>query len=397
MKQAVVLVAGASTRTFPLTCTRPKALLSIANKPVLSYVLDALNECVAEVILVVNYKKEMIEQVFGMQYKQLSLKYVEQKQAKGTGHALQQVENHIGNEPFVVIGGDDYFEKSDIVKMCSKGLSILVQEVEHPEQYGIVAVNEKNQLKDIEEKPKKPKSNYVNAGCYVLNKAIFPFLKKVKKSRRGEYELVDAVTMLAGQQPVDVVYTKHWQPITFPWHLLDANKKVLETLQFRNQGTIEPGVTIHGNVEIGKGTILKSGTYIEGPVMIGEHCRIGPNCYIRASTTIGSHVKIGNAVEIKNSVIHNSSSIGHLSYLGDSVIGEKVNCGAGTIAANLRHDNKTIKSDVNGVLVDSGRRKLGAIIGDNVHTGIHTSIYPGRKLWPGTTTLPGESVQKDKQ
>ena len=89
------------------------------------------------------------------------------------------------------------------------------------------------------------------------------------------------------------------------------------------------------------------------------------------------------------------SSIGHLSYVGDSVLGTGVNFGAGTTTSNFRHDGKNHRTAVDGVLIDTGRRKFGAIIGDGVHTGIHTSIYPGRQLWPGTTTLPGEIVRKD--
>ena len=204
------------------------------------------------------------------------------------------------------------------------------------------------------------------------------------------------MTAWAKEAPFVVVKAQYWQPITYPWHLLDANKKLLSQIKFKSEGKIEQGVTIHGTVQIGKGTILKSGSYIEGPVVMGENCRIGPNCYIRPDTTLGNSVKIGNAVEVKNSVIGDSTSIGHLSYLGDSVIGDHVNFGAGTIVANLRHDDAGIKSEVNEKLIDSGRRKLGTIIGDNVHTGIHTSIYPGRKLWPNTTTKPGEIVEKDK-
>ena len=89
------------------------------------------------------------------------------------------------------------------------------------------------------------------------------------------------------------------------------------------------------------------------------------------------------------------SKIPHLSYIGDSVIGENVNLGAGTITANLRHDNGNIKSMIKEKLIDTKRRKFGAVIGDNVHTGINTSIYPGRKIWPGKTTLPGEVIKKD--
>ncbi|MEK6868452.1 MAG: DapH/DapD/GlmU-related protein, partial [Nanoarchaeota archaeon] len=148
---------------------------------------------------------------------------------------------------------------------------------------------------------------------------------------------------------------------------------------------------------VGKGTIIKSGVYIEGPVLIGQNCTIGPNCYIRGETTLGDGAKIGNAVEVKNSIVGNKTSIGHLSYVGDSIIADHVNFGAGTIVANLKHDDSTIKSHVGKELVDSGRRKLGTIIGDGVHTGVHSSIYPGRKLWPNTTTAPGEIVKYDKQ
>ena len=91
----------------------------------------------------------------------------------------------------------------------------------------------------------------------------------------------------------------------------------------------------------------------------------------------------------------NNVSAGHLSYIGDSIIGDSTNLGAGTITANFRHDGKNHRSEVNGQLVDTGRRKFGCVIGNDVHTGIHTSIYPGRKIWPHKSTLPGEIVAKD--
>lgn len=396
MQKAVILVAGKATRTFPLTATMPKALLKIGNRTLLSLLLDCLTDIVNEVILIVHYKKEMIKKEFGDLYKNLKIVYQEQKELKGTGNALLEAEKFIGSENFLVVVGDDYFEANDIMQLAQLKNAVLCQEIENPEQYGCVSVDEKQQLVGIEEKPEKPSSKLVNTGCYVLEQGIFPFLKKLKPSKRGEYELTDAVNALAQIKPIKVVKAEHWQPITYPWHLLDANKKLLHKIKFKNNGIVERGVTIHGAVMIGNGAILKSGTYIEGPVIIGEHCIIGPNSYIRAETTLGNNVKVGNAVEIKASIIGDNTHIGHLSYVGDSVIGKDVNLGAGTITANLRHDNATIKSEVGKQLVDSKRRKLGAIIGDNVHTGIHTSIYPGRKLWPNTTTIPSEVVKSDK-
>ena len=398
MTRAIILVAGKSTRTFPLTATKPKALLKVANKTILSLLLDNLQGIVKEVILVVNYKKEMIEREFKTTYKNIKIMYVVQKEIKGTGDALLAAESVMSNaadNEFLVIGGDDYFTVGDLTLLAKQKCAILGQEVENPSLYGVLKSNEKNELVAIEEKPANPKAKLVNTGAYVLPKEIFQALKKIKKTQRREYELTDAVVVLKNK-PI-VIKGNGWLPITYPWHLLDINKRLLAQIKFKNDGKIEPGVTIHGAVQVGKGTIIKSGAYIEGPVMIGENCTIGPNCYIRGETALGDNVKIGNAVEVKNTIVGNKTSIGHLSYVGDSIIGEHVNFGAGTIAANLRHDGNTIQSHVGKALVDSGRRKLGTIIGDGVHTGVHSSIYPGRKLWPNTTTAPGEVVKYDKQ
>ena len=186
-----------------------------------------------------------------------------------------------------------------------------------------------------------------------------------------------------------------WLPITYPWSLLEANKIFLDKIKTDVRGKIEKNVIIKGEVIVGKKTIIKSGAYIEGPVILGEECKIGPNCYIRSYTVIGNRSKVGNAVEIKNTIVGEDTSVGHLTYLGDSVIGDKVNFGAGTITANLRHDDENIETPVKDIMIDTGRRKLGTIIGDGVHTGIHTSIYPGRKIWPNKITLPGEIVKRD--
>ncbi len=152
---------------------------------------------------------------------------------------------------------------------------------------------------------------------------------------------------------------------------------------------------VDGVLRVGEGTKVLPGVYVEGVVLIGKNCKIGPNCYLRGSTAIGDNCHVGQAVEVKNSIIGHGSAVGHLSYLGDSVLGEKVNFGAGTITSNLRHDGKNHRSQVKGELIETGRRKFGAIVGDGVHTGIHTSIYPGRKLGPGTSTRPGGIVEKD--
>lgn len=184
--------------------------------------------------------------------------------------------------------------------------------------------------------------------------------------------------------------------IQHSWDLLKLNEILLDRMREDTiDGTLSPGVHVDGHVSVGSGTRILPGTYIEGNVVIGSRCKIGPNCYLRGPTSIGDCCHVGNGVEIKASILMDGASIGHLSYVGDSIIGRRTNFGAGTITANFRHDGKTHRTIVGAKLVDTGRRKLGTITGDGVHTGINTSIYPGRKLWPGASTLPGDIVSRD--
>lgn len=184
--------------------------------------------------------------------------------------------------------------------------------------------------------------------------------------------------------------------IRHSWDLLRANENYVGgLLESEILGDVHTLAVIDGAVRIGEGTRILPGVLIEGNVVIGKNCKIGPNCYLRGHTSIGDQCHVGNAVEIKNSILLSKTNVGHLSYVGDSILGERVNLGAGTVTSNLRHDNKNHRTLVDGNLLDTGRRKFGTIIGDGVHTGIQTAIYPGRKLFPGTSTRPGAVVDND--
>ncbi len=185
-----------------------------------------------------------------------------------------------------------------------------------------------------------------------------------------------------------------WIDIGRPWNLLDANEYLLTNNDSEIAGVVEPYATLNGSIRVGKGTIIRNGSYITGPVIIGDNCDIGPNCFIRPGTSIGDNVRIGNAVEVKNSIVMGGTNIGHLSYVGDSVIGCGCNLGAGTKIANLRHDGRNICAVVKGEPVDTGRRKLGVVMGDGVHTGINTSINVGVMMLAGMSTRPGEVVMR---
>ncbi len=398
IKQAVLFAAGQSTRTFPLTVNKPKPLLQAAGIQLLEHNLLALEGIVDEVILIIGFESEQLKEFCDSRKgKKIKIRYVQQTRQLGTAHALLQAQPYIKGA-FLAINGDDFYSALDLAKLAAKGSAVLGMQVSAPHRFGVI-VTKSGKVSEIVEKPVGNISDIANTGAYSLTPAIFDVLKSLKKSASGEYYLTDAIKIFASQNPVSLELVKdYWLPIGYPWDLLSANEFFLN----RNKKSIisanaivEKGATLKGVVIVGAKTIIKSGAYIEGPVFIGSECVIGPNCYIRPFTTIGNNCKIGNACEIKNTIIGEHTHIAHLSYVGDSVIGRHVNFGAATIVANLRHDKGIISSMVNGVLTPTGRTKLGTIIGDFAKTGINSSIYPGRKIWPYKMTMPGEVVNKD--
>ena len=387
------MAAGNGVRCYPLTITKPKPLLKIINKTVLEHNLEQLNGLVDEAIIIVGYKKEMIMNKIKKKYNNIKITYVEQKEQLGTGHALMQAEKFV-NGKFILMNGDDVFSRTDIKKCLLHDYCILGQKVSDPERFGIIYCN-KGIVKEVIEKSEKPKSNLANIGLYILDKKIFEVLKTIKKTKRGEYELPTAINELAKNKKVCCEKVDdYWLPITYPWNYLEANVFMINRMK-KSQilGKVEPNVTIKGKVYVGEGTLIKSGTYIEGPAYIGNDCEIGPNAFIRKDTIIMDMVR--TRAEIVDSVLMEGVTAKHNCYIGHSVLGENVNVGAGTITADYRHDAKDNMTLINGKKVDSKRRKLGAFIGDNVNTGIGTLIYPGRKIWPGLGTLPGQVVTKD--
>jgi bifunctional UDP-N-acetylglucosamine pyrophosphorylase/glucosamine-1-phosphate N-acetyltransferase len=186
-----------------------------------------------------------------------------------------------------------------------------------------------------------------------------------------------------------------WFDIGRPWDLLDANVWALKRMQPQVLGTVEEGAHLIGPVSVAKTARIRSGAYIEGPVFIDEGADVGPNCFIRACTSLGKNTRVGNGCEVKNTLIMDGTHVGHLSYVGDSVLGEKCNLGAGTISANLRFDDGSIKMVVKDKAVDTGRRKLGAVLGDNVKTGIGALFMPGVKVGVGSWVGAGVLVEGD--
>jgi bifunctional UDP-N-acetylglucosamine pyrophosphorylase/glucosamine-1-phosphate N-acetyltransferase len=273
---------------------------------------------------------------------------------------------------------------------------VAVVQVDKPESYGIIEFDGKKRFKRIIEKPKREDapSNLANAGLYVFSKDVFDALRRVKRSVRGEWELTDAVTLLANEGKtvlVTEIAKGDWFDVGRPWDLLDANAWALKRMEHRILGIVEQGAHLIGPVTVAETARVRSGAYIEGPCLIDEGADVGPNCFIRPYTSVGKNAKVGNACEVKNSIIMNRTHVGHLSYVGDSILSENCNLGAGTITANLRFDDGTVKMSIKDQVVDTGRRKLGVIMGDNVKTGVNSVFMPGVKIgndcWVGANFM----------
>ncbi|NJD75880.1 MAG: glucose-1-phosphate thymidylyltransferase [Candidatus Methanoperedens sp.] len=397
--KAVILAAGKGTRMGPLTENRPKVMLQIANRPILEHIIIAMKAAgIREVLIVVGYLKEKIINHFkdGSAFG-VKIEYIEQQAQRGTADAIGVAGKYIDGR-FLVTNGDVIAGIPDIKKIITeKGDAVLAaKKVISPQEYGILFVNGKK-VEKLVEKPRESTSDLANAGIYVFEPSVFDVIDKTVPSPRGEYEITDSIqAMIDSGKKVNYSPLEKWHDIGFPWHILEANEIMLkggEDIQWEIRGEVEHYATLQGNVAAGKGTIVRNGAYITGPVIIGNNCDIGPNCYIRPGTSIGNNVRIGNAVEVKNSIIMDGTHIGHLSYVGDSIIGEKCNFGAGTKVANLRHDDRTVLVELGGRRFDSGRRKLGVIMGDNVHTGINSMFNVGATVAGGAHIDPGEFIR----
>lgn len=314
--QAVILAAGKSTRTYPLTISKPKPLLRIGNKSLLEYNLDQLNGLVKEVILIVGFKANSIKKELKNKYKKLKISYALQKPQLGTGHALSVVKRKI-KDRFIVLMGDDLYSRKDIKKCVKHKYSVLAQKVKNPKRFGIYTVKN-GYVTDLVEKPKKPASNLANTALYVLDKNIFNELKKVKRSKRGEYELTDAVKALAKKEKVKCITATKWIPVGYPWNLFDVKK----LFKIKNNS-------------------------------------IGKNCKIKG--------KVINSIIMDNSIIEKGSIV------KDSIIGENVHF-KGKINSKVN-----AVSIIKGKKIKVP--KLGAIIGDKVKAD-NVIIQPGVKIWP---------------
>lgn len=405
--KAVVLAAGEGTRMWPLAVNKPKHLLPVGTQPLIGHIMQALKECsVNEVFTVVGYRKDQIQSAIGNGDRYgLRVQYLDQPQRTGTASALKVASEALGEEPFLAVYGDLWLNSNAIgevlekAKTCPRVMGVV--EVSDPTDYGVIQL-EGDRIVRIREKPKGSRGakGWVNTGIYVLDAEVFRAIGDTRLSKRAEYEVTSSLQQLLDQGlevRAAMIYKEDWMDVGRPWDLLEANERSLAHLSSRVKGTVEQGAVIRGPVYVEEESVIRPGCLIEGPAYIGKGCVVGPNSRIRPSTSLQDRVMVGTSCEVKNSIIMSGSRIPHMSYVGDSILGEGCNLGAGTITANIRFDEQPVQMRVKGRLVNTGRKKLGAIIGDSVQTGINVSLLPGVRVGSGSWIGPGTVVSRDIQ
>ena len=424
----IIMAAGKGKR---MKSNLPKALHNLAGKPILNYVLDTVDQLEAKrKILIVGYKSDQIRELIGDK-----IEYVEQKEQLGTAHAVLQTKKLLSDfkGDVLILSGDVPFLTVKILKnllkyhqannFCCTLLSTILK---NPKGYGRIIRDKKGEIKGIIEEvdlsADKKKITEVNSGIYCVNKdKLFQALEKITPdNKQGEYYLTDSVEILLKEGlTVGNIIVKDYSEIlgiNSRLDLTDASQKVyqktLQDLMLQGVTIVDPNSTfIERGVKIGQDTIIypftiiEKDTKIESGCLIGpyshlidadigkgvrvwasiiesstvkEEANIGPYAHLRPETVVEKGAKIGNFVEVKKSTIGEDSKASHLTYLGDAIIGKKVNIGAGTITCNY-----------------DGEKKYKTIIEDGVFIGSNNTLVAPVKLGKDSYTGAGSTITED--
>jgi len=327
--KALVLSGGKGTRLRPITHTSAKQLVPIANKPILFYGLEAIARSgIREVGIVVGDTQGEIRSAVGEGKKWgIQVTYIPQSAPLGLAHAVKISEPFLKKDSFVMYLGDNLLRDGidgfvEEFKKKKPNALILLTPVAHPEQFGVAELSN-GIVKNLEEKPKKPKSNMALVGVYMFDSEIFKAVNAIKASGRGELEITDAIQYLIDKKFTVLPHTVSgwWKDTGHLDDLLEANGLVLMSAQSRNEGAVDSLSKIEGTVIIEKGARVTA-SRIRGPVIIGEKSEI-LNSYVGPNTSIYHHTRLENC-EIEHSIVLENSVIENVKRIDSSLIGQNV-------------------------------------------------------------------------
>jgi glucose-1-phosphate thymidylyltransferase len=328
--KGLILAGGHGTRLRPLTHTGPKQLIPLANKPNILYCLEDLRDAgITDIgVILGDILPEKVRELLGdgSAYG-VRVTYIVQGYPSGIAHAILCAESFLGDEPFCAYLGDNVL-KGGIREMVrefeehSYDAEVLLCHVPNPEKFGVAELDAQGNIRSLVEKPKSPKGDLALVGIYLLRTNIFPIIRSLKPSWRNELEITEALDALRmqGARLKAHTVTGWWKDTGKPEDILEANRLLLDGIEKRIEGTVEPEARIEGRVQIGPGTVVRPGSVIRGPAVIGRDCVIGPNTYVGPYTSIGDGSRLVEA-DIEASIVIGECVIEGTDKIVNSLIG----------------------------------------------------------------------------
>ncbi|MEA3328840.1 MAG: NTP transferase domain-containing protein [Candidatus Omnitrophota bacterium] len=413
---AVILAAGKGTR---MKSRWPKVLHGLCGQPIIDYSLDTLKSLgIKKVIVVAGHQYDLIAG-----YLKGRAVLVKQKQLLGTADALLRVQDKItgfkGN--LLVLCADAPLITPGIIKkligkfkISQADCVLLTTILKKCGGYGRVVRNDKGCImKIVEHKdatPPERRKHEINSGLYLFNsKHVFRLLKKITpRNKKGEYYLTDIISLFVSQglkvksvispKPTEVLGINSKSELARAEQVL--RRRILDQLMNKGVTVLDPKTTYIGSrVKMGRDGIIYPCTFIEGEITIGRDCRIGPFSRIRGRCRIADDVEIGNFVELARSNVGRSAKIKHHCYIGDCIIKNNVNIGAGTVTANYNGKEKSQTIIGQGAFIGSGTVLVAPVkVGKGAVTGAGSVVTAGRNV-PAHTVVAGvpAKILKKKQ
>ncbi|MDQ5872665.1 MAG: glucose-1-phosphate thymidylyltransferase [Acidobacteriota bacterium] len=328
--KGLILSGGRGTRLRPLTYTRAKQLVPVANKPVLFYGVEAIVAAgIRQIGVVVGDTKDEIQEALGDGSRfGAEITYIEQDEPLGLAHAVLISKRYLGSEPFVMYLGDNLIADgiaSLVEEYRSIGCNsqILLARVPNPEQFGVAELSDGKVVR-LTEKPKEPRSDLALVGVYMFDDTIWEAVAAIRPSARNELEITDAIQWLIdhGKSVHPHIVSGWWKDTGKVEDMLEANRIILDTFEPRGLETVDGGSRVEGKVVIEPGARIYAST-VRGPAIIGAGAEIRA-AFVGPYTSIGPGCRIERC-EIENSIVLEGSSLEEIrGRIADSLIGKNV-------------------------------------------------------------------------
>jgi NDP-sugar pyrophosphorylase family protein len=400
--KALILTGGAADSLSPFSATRPTAMAIVAGGSLIGRSLRFLREAgIGDVTVLLGHRGPMVRAAFGDgRDLGMNIGYVEQDRPTGIADAIGAARHRFNpGEYFVLVYGDVVTSANPFPQVLQSFNSFLgpVACVCLPGpptgRYGNVYLSGTRITKIVEKPEQTGLGNYVLAGVFVLPVQVFALIEECAGNIEQVWSRLTTTPSLSAS-----LWEHGWIDVERPWDILAANRMVMDTweqAEISRHASIEANVTITGPVRVEAGATVRAGAILAGPCYVGRNSYVGNNVLVRSYSSLGPGSTIGYGVELKNCVLFGNSTIGRLSFVGDSVVGETVDIGAGTMTINENLDRSPVEVVLDGQAVPSGLAKLGAFVGDAAKIGAGNTLAAGtvvatRARVPHRATVGGQ-------